>query len=1450
MIKRSPRLSRFLLCAMVGATLLSPFAARAQAPAPIGQIISYQGLLTGANGLAVPDGPQNLTFRIFENGAVVFNQASPVVSSGGVFNAFLSVNALAFDPAKTYELGITFAGTETLHPIAAVPVAINAKAATNAASAVAFTGALVGDVTGTQGATTVGKIQGVPVTPAGATTGQVLRFNGTAFAPSSTTSGTVTAVTANGPLSVTNPTTTPEITLGTVPVANGGTGNTTGAVAGDVTGTLAATVVSQVGGQTAANVASGAVAANAATSANTANTIVKRDANGDFAARIITGNLAGNATSATTATNSTDFSGTLTGDVTGTQKVTVVERLRGTALSTTPPTAAGQVLTYDGAQYAPAAPAASTVQSDNTTITGDGTTNNKLAIKVPLALSGDSTSPILSATNTNAATGGAGSFNITNAGNSGNALTASTSGTGNAINATGKISATSDISTATQYNIGTNRVLALPNNSTTNVAVGVGAGAGANNTGTDNAFVGTGAGFFNTTGGSHAFVGAAAGFSNTTGEFNAFFGTAAGRANSTGVSNIGLGNRGGAALTGSNNIAIGNEGLTADANAIRLGRTVVQGMQNPHTKTFIAGISGVTPAVANPLPVVIDSNGQLGTGTVSATSLSGIVPIENGGTNSSTKNFVDLTTDQTVGGAKTFTSPVNTNTQYNIGTDNNGAGSRVLALTGGSESVAVGVGAGAVNTSAMNTFVGANAGQNTTGRADDTSVGRNVFLGTNAGQLNTTGGFNTFVGTNAGKANTTGRFNAFVGLGAGQANSIGTNNIALGNGAGLNLTTGNDNIAIGNAGVADEDNTMRLGNPFDPQRKTGQNKTFIAGIRGTTGLTGTLPVVIDADGQLGEGSAAASSLTLPLAQTETSASTLFALTNQGTGSAGAFKIDNPVNSNQGNPNAALSASTNGIGSAGSFTIDNTSVGIGTALIASTNGSGSAGSFSITNTFGNGTALKVSTLGTGPAGSFTVDNTDNSSTALSVSTNGTSGTALSASSAGQGPVSAGSFSITNTRGNGTALSASTIGSGNAGSFTVDSEFSFGNALTATSKNKGVALQTTMTGLGSAGEFKIENAGSTNTALSGITNGSGSAVVGSSSGGASVVGYSNGFTPPQGGTGVQGYGNTNGGYFVSNNGGTGVQGILNTPTAGSTTAYGVYGSNGNSNTDGYAGYFNGRVNITQGLTVQGADGIKFSDGTSQTTAATATTGTSANTPNTLVQRDGTGGFAAGAITATTITATTSAVVGSSIGGAGVEGYGNTYGGYFASIDVGVYGESGSGIGVHGVNKEVGGLAGKFDGNVQVTGTVTSAGFITASSQRFKQDIAEIGADSNELFRLRPVSYRYTADFLKAKAPSGLQYGLIAEEVARVYPTLVHFGKDGQPDGVKYQELPVLLLSQIQKQKRELDQQQLTNNQQQLTINELLARLGRLEAARHATLPVAPLGTLAAPFAPAAP
>src|SRR5262249_8388946 len=61
---------------------------------------------------------------------------------------------------------------------------------------------------------------------------------------------------------------------------------------------------------------------------------------------------------------------------------------------------------------------------------------------------------------------------------------------------------------------------------------------------------------------------------------------------------------------------------------------------------------------------------------------------------------------------------------------------------------------------------------------------------------------------------------------------------------------------------------------------------------------------------------------------------------------------------------------------------------------------------------------------------------------------------------------------------------------------------------------------------------------------------------------------------------------------------------------------------------------------------------------------------------------------------------------------------------------------------------------------------------SSARYKKDVADIRDTSQGLYQLRPVTFRYKQD------PQGQrQYGLIAEEVAKVYPELVTKGADGK-------------------------------------------------------------------------
>jgi hypothetical protein len=98
-----------------------------------------------------------------------------------------------------------------------------------------------------------------------------------------------------------------------------------------------------------------------------------------------------------------------------------------------------------------------------------------------------------------------------------------------------------------------------------------------------------------------------------------------------------------------------------------------------------------------------------------------------------------------------------------------------------------------------------------------------------------------------------------------------------------------------------------------------------------------------------------------------------------------------------------------------------------------------------------------------------------------------------------------------------------------------------------------------------------------------------------------------------------------------------------------------------------------------------------------------------------------------------------------------------------------------------------------------------------------------------RLRPVTYRYKQPYADGSKP--LDYGLIAEEVAEVYPDLVVTDKEGQVETVQYQKLTPMLLNEVQKQRRELQEQ---NQQQQEQIRKLEARLASVEALLSSKVP----------------
>jgi hypothetical protein len=171
-------------------------------------------------------------------------------------------------------------------------------------------------------------------------------------------------------------------------------------------------------------------------------------------------------------------------------------------------------------------------------------------------------------------------------------------------------------------------------------------------------------------------------------------------------------------------------------------------------------------------------------------------------------------------------------------------------------------------------------------------------------------------------------------------------------------------------------------------------------------------------------------------------------------------------------------------------------------------------------------------------------------------------------------------------------------------------------------------------------------------------------------------------------------------------------------------------------------------------------------------------------------------------------------------GTEAAINVSGGNSNNIHIGSMGSSGDSgairIGTSGTQTSffVSGVRGVTTGDKDALPVVIDSNGqmgTVSSSRRFKEDIRDMGDASENLMRLRPVTFRYQRPFADGSQP--IQYGLIAEEVAEVYPDLVAHSADGQIEAVKYQLLDPMLLNEVQRQQAE--------------IRDLKERLNKMEA-----------------------
>jgi len=113
------------------------------------------------------------------------------------------------------------------------------------------------------------------------------------------------------------------------------------------------------------------------------------------------------------------------------------------------------------------------------------------------------------------------------------------------------------------------------------------------------------------------------------------------------------------------------------------------------------------------------------------------------------------------------------------------------------------------------------------------------------------------------------------------------------------------------------------------------------------------------------------------------------------------------------------------------------------------------------------------------------------------------------------------------------------------------------------------------------------------------------------------------------------------------------------------------------------------------------------------------------------------------------------------------------------------------------------------------IDSAGQLgtASSSQRFKKEIKPMDTASEAILNLKPVTFHYKTD--KNDTP---QFGLIAEEVAKVNPDLVVRDKSGEIYTVRYEAVNAMLLNEFLKEHQKVEDQDRKLKEQQAMIAQL--------------------------------
>ena len=984
-------------------------------------------------------------------------------------------------------------------------------------------------------------------------------------------------------------------------------------------------------------------------------------------------------------------------------------------------------------------------------------------------------------------------------------------------------------------------------NNTGNENTFLGMASGQSNTSGDfNTFVGRGAGLANTTGTYNTFIGRESGQTNTTGSYNSFFGTNAGNLNTTGSFNFFLGaNTGYSNTTGTYNVFIGpGSGL--------LNTT---GQYN----TLVGANAGINSTTGTYNAFVGGAAGSANTSGTANTFLG----MNSGITNTTGNNNVYIGA-----AAGVLANPAAVQNVY-IATQGVATESNTIRMGDPWNQTATYISgiAGATTNSGVPVFVDA------TGK-----------LGTAGGSMGGVTSFNGRTGAVVPAANDY-NFSQITGslqssqFSGSYSNSVNLSNTGnsfhgafIGNGSGLNgvLPAPGSNNYIQNTNVPQGANfnisgTGTVGGFFTAQ----------SGLQAFNNVTNNAAIQGQDSNTSGQSSAVAGQTVNPTGVAvdgHAKATTGYSVGVQG-------EDDSTIGAGVIGVNTTTSGQNFGVlgysGGSGGFGVMGTSPNVAaagynqtcTAFGSCTLATGIAGQFA---TQTGGTILQ-GLSGSSLAPVFSVDSSGNVTAAGIRANNVVGGLPVYVGATGKLGTASGSLGVTSFNGRtGAVVSAAgdynfTLLNGFLQSPQLSGTYSSAVTLSNTSNvyfGNGSNLTGVVAGAGSP--YYIQNSTSQQTSSNFNISGTGTAVTLNAT--TYQIGAQNALSMPSGtdnlflgfGAGSVTTGADNA-FLGFSAGIANTIGLDNTFT-GSQAGFSNQGGNGNVFYGFKAGYSNvgGSVNVFVGANA----------GFSNTGTGNVFVGTSAGFANTSGANNVFSGLNAGNANKT---GTDNVFDGASAGASNVGGNNNVFTGYFAgqaatgSSNTFLGYSAGSSITAGGNNIDIGansGPSGNESNTIRIGTSTQTATFIAGisgatsssgvnvlintsgqlgtltSSRRFKDNIQDMGTASSKLFQLRPVTFYYKPQF--DDGSHLLQYGLIAEEVAKVYPDMVVYDKDGQPYTVRYQVLAPMLLNELQKQNAVVAAQQVSLRTQQQRADkqqgqiqtlqrqneELQQRLSRLE------------------------